>query len=58
MDDWIIGRLAVMSAGLVLFIGVVYAYIAAEQFYLENPAVGVMYLGYAASNGGIYFLVK
>jgi len=47
-----------MSAGLVAFVGLIYAYIAAEQFYLENPSVGVMYLGYAASNVGIYFMVK
>jgi hypothetical protein len=47
-----------MSAGLVAFVGILYAYIAIEQFYLENPAVGVMYLGYAGANVGAWFLVK
>lgn len=47
-----------MSQGLVLFVGAIYAYIAAEQFYLDSPAMGVCYLGYAAPNCGIYFLVK
>jgi hypothetical protein len=30
-----------MSAGLVALVGGIYAYIAAEQFYLDNPAMGV-----------------
>lgn len=47
-----------MSAGLIAFVGIMYAYIAVEQFYLDNPSVGIMYLGYAASNVGAYFLVK
>jgi hypothetical protein len=47
-----------MSPALVLFVGVIYAYIAAEQFYLDNPAMGVVYGGYAFSNIGLWWLVK
>lgn len=47
-----------MSGGLVAFVGVLYAYIAAEQFYLDNPAMGVTYAGYAFSNVGLWFLLK
>ncbi len=47
-----------MSPGLVLFVGAVYAYIAAEQFYLDNAAMGVVYAGYSFSNVGLWWLVK
>jgi hypothetical protein len=47
-----------MSPALVCFVGVIYAYIAAEQFYLENTSMGVVYAGYAFSNIGLWWLVK
>jgi len=47
-----------MSGGLVCFVGLLYAYIAAEQFYLDNPSMGVVYSGYAFSNIGLWFLLK
>lgn len=47
-----------MSAGLVAFVGVIYGYIAVEQFYLSNPSMGVVYLGYAFSNIGLWVLVR
>lgn len=47
-----------MSPALVCAVGLIYAYIAAEQFFLDNPSVGVMYLGYAVANVGAWFLVK
>lgn len=47
-----------MSGALIAFIGLLYAYIAAEQFYLENPSMGVVYAGYAFSNIGLWWLVK
>lgn len=47
-----------MSAGLVALVGGIYAYIAAEQFYLDNPAMGICYAGYAVSNCGIYILLR
>ena len=47
-----------MSPALVAFVGMIYAYIAAEQFYLDNPAMGCCYLGYSFSNVGMWWLVK
>ena len=47
-----------MSPALVAFVGLIYAYIAAEQFYLENPSVGFMYFGYSLANVGAWFLVR
>ena len=47
-----------MSAGLVAFVGLLYAYVAAEQFYLANPSMGVVYAGYAFSNIGLWYLVR
>jgi TM2 domain-containing membrane protein YozV len=47
-----------MSAGLVALVGGIYAYIAAEQFYLDNPAMGICYAGYAFSNVGLWWFVK
>jgi hypothetical protein len=47
-----------MSPALVAFVGLIYAYIAAEQFYLENPSMGVVYAGYAFSNIGLWWLVR
>lgn len=47
-----------MSPALVAFVGLIYAYIAAEQFYLSNPSMGVVYAGYAFSNIGLWVLVR
>ena len=47
-----------MSPALVMFVGVIYAYISAEQFYLDNPAMGFCYAGYAFSNIGLWWLVR
>ena len=47
-----------MSPALVCFVGVIYAYIAAEQFFLGNSPMGICYFGYAVSNVGIYVMLK
>lgn len=47
-----------MSPALVVFVGVIYAYIACEQFYMANPSMGVVYAGYAFSNIGLWVLVR
>jgi hypothetical protein len=47
-----------MSGGLVAFVGILYAYISAEQFYLDNPGMGICYFGYSVSNIGMWWLVK
>ena len=46
-----------MGPWLVALVGLIYAYIAAEQFALSNPSMGVVYAGYAASNVGLFFLM-
>jgi hypothetical protein len=47
-----------MSGGLVAAVGLIYGYIAAVQFFLDNPSMGVVYAGYAFSNIGLWFLLK
>lgn len=43
-----------MSAGLVAFVGIVYFVIAIEQFWKRNPNMGILFLGYALANVGLY----
>ncbi len=45
-----------MSPALVAAVGLIYGYIAAEQFYLSNPSMGVVYAGYAFANAGLLAL--
>lgn len=47
-----------MSPALVCAVGLIYAYIAAEQFILDNPSMAVVYAGYAFSNIGLWFMLK
>jgi hypothetical protein len=47
-----------MSAWLIFAVGLVYAYIAVEQFIKGNPAMGATFAGYAFANGGLLFLAK
>lgn len=47
-----------MSGPLIAIVAVVYAIIAADQFSKDNPAMGVVWLGYAASNVGLYFVSR
>lgn len=47
-----------MSAPLIIMVGLVYGYIAVEQAWKGNVAVGIMYAGYAFSNIGLYLLAK
>lgn len=47
-----------MSGWLIALTGVLYAYIAADQFWRGNPGMGIAYLGYAFSNAGLYLLAK
>jgi hypothetical protein len=47
-----------MSGGLILFVGGIYAYIAAEQFAKGSNAMGVVWLGYAVANIGLAALAK
>jgi len=45
-----------MSSTLVALVGVIYLYIAGEQFYQNNVPVAVMYSGYALANVGLWFI--
>jgi len=47
-----------MSAWLIAFTGLIYAWVAAEQFWRENPAMGIAYMGYAFANIGLFMLAK
>jgi hypothetical protein len=47
-----------MSGWLIALTGLLYAYVAAEQFWRGNPGMGIAYLGYAFSNVGLYLLAK
>lgn len=47
-----------MSAWLIAFTGLIYAWVAAEQFWRENPAMGITYMGYAFANIGLFMLAK
>ena len=47
-----------MSGPLIALTGLIYAYIAAEQFCKGNPGMGIAYFGYAMSNIGLYLLAK
>lgn len=45
-----------MSKPLIVLVGIVYAYIAAEQVWMGNGAMGVIYAGYSFSNWGLWLL--
>lgn len=46
-----------MSAWLVAFVGLIYLWIAIEQFFIvHNPFMGIVFLGYSLSNVGFYFM--
>lgn len=47
-----------MSGTLIAIVGVVYAYIALEQMMKGNPAMAIVFAGYAFSNIGLYLGAK
>lgn len=47
-----------MSGPLIALTGLIYAYVAADQFTKGNPGMGIAYLGYAFANVGLYTLAK
>jgi hypothetical protein len=47
-----------MSGPLIIITGLIYAYIAGEQLFKENPYMAMVYIGYAFSNVGLYLLAK
>jgi hypothetical protein len=47
-----------MSGPLIALTGVIYAYVAADQFWRGNPGMGIAYCGYAFANVGLYLLAR
>jgi hypothetical protein len=47
-----------VSAWLIALVGVVYAYIAVEQFVRGDVRTAVVFAGYAFSNVGLYLLAR
>ncbi len=47
-----------MSSWLIALVGVVYAYIALEQYLKGNSAMAITFGGYAVSNIGLYLAAR
>lgn len=47
-----------MSSGLIILTGVIYAYVAYEQWHRGNAAMSVTYAGYAFSNIGLFLACR
>lgn len=47
-----------MSSSLIALVGVIYAIIAVDQFAKKNPGMGIVFMGYAAANIGLWMGVK
>lgn len=47
-----------MSAWLIAFTGVIYAYVAIEQGYKGNIGLLITYIGYAFANIGLFLLAS
>jgi hypothetical protein len=47
-----------MSGPLIAITGLIYAWIAVDQFWRGNPGMGIAYLGYAVANCGLYQLAR
>jgi len=48
-----------MSSHLVILTGLIYAYVAAEQFFVHrNVSMAIIYAGYAFSNIGLFLTIK
>ena len=45
-----------MSGWLIILVGVIYAYIGAEQLFKGNIGLAVTYFGYALGNVGLYII--
>lgn len=47
-----------MSAWLIAFVGIIYAYIAGENLFKGEYNTAMIYAGYAFSNVGLYFISR
>jgi hypothetical protein len=51
-------RYGLVSGNLIALTGLIYLYVALDQFRKGNSAMGMTYAGYAFSNVGLYFLAR
>ena len=47
-----------MSKWLIAITGLIYAYVAIEQYFKGNTNMAIVYSGYAFANIGLYMLAK
>lgn len=47
-----------MSGPLIAITGLIYLYVAVDQFRRANTGMAIAYLGYAFSNVGLYLLAR
>jgi hypothetical protein len=48
-----------MSGHLIIITGLIYAYVAAEQFFVQrNLGMAIVYAGYSFSNIGLFLTIK
>lgn len=47
-----------MSGPLIALTGLIYAYVAADQFWKGNVGMGIAYVGYAFANIGLFLLAQ
>lgn len=47
-----------MSSGLIIFTGIIYAYVSYDLFKRGNPGLAIAYAGYAFSNMGLAYAAK
>lgn len=47
-----------MSGPLIALTGLIYAWIAADQFWRGNPGMGIAYMGYSVANIGMLMLAR
>lgn len=47
-----------MSPWLILLVGAIYAYIAAESFYLDKIGLSIVFAGYSFSNLGLWMAAR
>lgn len=58
MDGGGFDRYGVVSGPLIALTGVIYLYVAFDQFWRGNAGMGVTYLGYAFANVGLYLMAR
>jgi hypothetical protein len=47
-----------MSGNLIILTGLIYAYVAVEQFCKGNTPLAIVYAGYSFSNIGLFLTIK